>query len=393
MRNKPIRVLHVITRLDRGGSAENTLLTVAGMDPNCYASTVVVGPTQGPRSPTEERARARGVDFVELSCLVRPIRPLKDLRALLALWRLMSKERFHIVHTHTSKGGLLGRVAAWMARVPIVVHTPHGHVFYGYYGILVTRLFIWLERAAARFTHRIVALTAQDAREHVDFAIGPAEQFTVIHSGIDFSCFDRPGAEREQTRHSLGVNSAALLIGTLGRLTAIKGQMDLIQAFAIVQRQVPDSWLVLVGDGEERQALAVRAAEEGIAERVIFAGWRDDIVAVLKAMDLFAFPSLNEGMGKALVEAMYSGLPIVATAVGGVPELIEQRRNGLLVPPQRPDLLADALLELAGDKVLMHSLGVAAAASAQKYSAVHMIEKIVVLYEELLKQKGLESGE
>lgn len=157
--------------------------------------------------------------------------------------------------------------------------------------------------------------------------------------------------------------------------------------------QVPDSWLVLVGDGEERQALAARAAEEGVAKCVIFAGWRDDIVAAHKAMDLFAFPSLNEGMGKALVEAMYSGLPIVATAVGGVPELIEHRRNGLLVPLQRPDLLADALLELAGDKVLMRSFGVAAAASALKYSAAHMVEKIVVLYEELLKQKGMESGE
>ena len=392
MNGGPIRVLHVITRLDRGGSAENTLLTVAGTDPGRYATTLAVGPTQGPRSRMEERARQRGVRFVQVRHLVRPIRPLRDLCALQALWRLMRQERFHIVHTHTSKAGLLGRMAAWLARTPIVVHTPHGHVFYGYYGTRLTRLFVWLERWAAHWTDRIVALTAQDAEEHIDFGIGPAEQFAVIHSGVDFGPFDMPGCGREQTRRLLGLDAQGVVIGTLGRLTAIKGQADLVRAFAIVYRQVSDAWLLLVGDGEERDDLASLAGDLGVLDRVVFAGWRDDIAAVLRAMDIFALPSLNEGMGKALVEAMYAGLPAVATAVGGVPKLIDGGRNGLLVPPQRPDLLGAALLELARDQGQRDRLGAVATASARSYSAARMVEKIIALYEELLREKGIETS-
>ncbi len=390
MNGGPIRVLHVITRLDRGGSAENTLLTVAGTDPNRYATTLAVGPTQGPRSRTEERARQRGVRFVEVRHLVRPIRPLRDLWALQALWRLMRRERFHIVHTHTSKAGLLGRMAARLARTPIVVHTPHGHVFYGYYGTRLTRLFVWLERWAAHWTDRIVALTAQDAEEHVDFGIGPADQFAVIHSGVDFGPFDVPGCGREQTRRLLGLDAQGVVIGTLGRLTAIKGQADLVRAFAIVYRQVSDAWLLLVGDGEERDDLASLAGDLGVVDRVVFAGWRDDIAAVLRAMDIFALSSLNEGMGKALVEAMYVGLPSVATAVGGIPELIEHGREGLLVPAQQPDQLATAMIELAADDEMRCRLGEAAAQRARSYSVESMLEKIEALYDSLLEEKAIE---
>lgn len=383
-----LRVLHVITRLDRGGSAENTLLTAARMNKMRFALAVAVGPTQGARSPTEAQAREGGVEFWKVPHLVRPICPLRDILALGELWQLTRRGRYDIVHTHTSKGGLLGRLAARLAGVPVVVHTPHGHVFYGYYGPVLSRVFVWLERWAARLTDRLVALTRAEAEEQVRFGVAPAEKFAVIHSGVDFAPFHREGRDPRAVRRELGIPAEGLVIGTLGRLTPIKGQADLVTAFAGVRRQVENAWLLLVGDGEERPALEQQARALGIEGRVVLAGWREDVAAMLRAMDLFAFPSLNEGMGKALVEAMYAGLPVVATRVGGIPELIEHNREGLLVPARRPELLEAALLELAQDPPQRCRLGQAAAQKARVYSVEHMIEKLEALYMSLLEEKG-----
>ncbi|MCC7261240.1 MAG: glycosyltransferase family 4 protein [Candidatus Latescibacteria bacterium] len=378
------RVLHVITRLDRGGSAENTLLCAAHM--TGYDTVVAVGPTQGERSPTEALARQRGVEFVEVPHLVRPIRPLADLRALWELWRLMRRGRFDLVHTHTSKAGLLGRVAAVLARVPRRVHTAHGHVFYGYHGPALSRLFVWLERWAAWFTDRLVALTPAEEHDQLRFGVGSAAKFAVIHSGVDFAPFARPAADREVTRRVLGLALDGLVIGTLGRLTPIKGQADLVRAFAQVRPQVPEAWLLLVGDGEEGPGLAALVRELGVADRVVFAGWREEVPDLLRAMDIFVLPSLNEGMGKALVEAMYVGLPVVASRVGGVPDLIEAGRAGLLVPPGQPAALAAALLGLAADPHRRRELGARAAQVARAYSVESMIEKLDGLYQSLLKE-------
>ncbi len=381
--NRP-RVLHVITRLDRGGSAENTLLSAARME--AYAATVAVGLTQGEHSPTEALARERGVEFVAVPHLVRPIRPLQDLRALWELWRLMRQRRFDLVHTHTSKAGLLGRVAACLAGVPRLVHTAHGHVFYGYYGPVRSRLFVWLERWAAGFTDRLIALTSAEEADQLRFGVAPAAKFAVIHSGVDFAPFHRQGSGRQEVRAGLGIDPEGLVIGTLGRLTAVKGQADLVRAFALVRRQVEAAWLLLVGDGEEREALEDLARRLGVRDRVVFAGWRDEVPAVLRAMDIFAFPSLNEGMGKALVEAMYAGLPVVATRVGGVPELIHEGLDGLLVPPSQPAELAAALLRLVLDAPQRQVMGRAAAQHAGEYSVEKMIEKLAALYGVLLEE-------
>ncbi len=199
------RVLHVITRLDRGGSAENTLLTMAHLDPDQYEVTLAVGPSQGRMSPTLDLARDRGVRIVHIPHLIRAVHPWYDLRALGLLWRL--SRGFDLVHTHTSKAGIVGRLAARLARAPHVIHTPHAHVFYGYYSAVVTRMFLVLERIAARWCDRIVALTEADLEDHVRFNVAPGAQFIVIHSGVD--------------------------LRALGRLTAIKGQSDLIRAHRV----------------------------------------------------------------------------------------------------------------------------------------------------------------
>lgn len=387
--SRRLRVLHVITRLDRGGSAENTLLTVAGLDPDRFALAVAVGPTVGERSPTQIEARTRGVAFLDVPHLVRAPHPLHDLLALRHLRRLTAEGDYDIVHTHTSKAGFLGRRAAHRVGTPAIVHTPHGHVFYGYYGAAITSLFVQAERRAARWCHRLLALTAADRDDHLRFGVGAPLQWEIIHSGVDFTRLDRAAKPAATLRAELGIDAAALVIGSLGRLTAVKGQADLLRAFAALLPSHPQARLVLIGDGEEAAALRQLAAELSVAEATIFTGWRTDVGEVLRALDIFALPSHNEGMGKALVEAMRVGLPVVATRVGGIPELIETGREGLLVPARDPDALAAALQHLSADAGLRRALGARAAARAADYSSERMVAKIADLYERLAYERGL----
>jgi len=384
----PARVLHVITRLDLGGSAENTLLTVAGLHRERYEAVLAVGVTRGERSPTEAVARDRGIEFVDVPHLVRAIRPWHDVAAAFDLWRLCRRGGFDIVHTHTSKAGLLGRAAARLAGVPAIVHTPHGHVFYGYYGPVVTHLFVWLERLAARWCDCIIALTEEDAADHVRFGVAPRSRFRVIHSGVDFTGLDDNEDTPAGARAALGLPDQGLVIGTLGRLTAVKGQADLIEACAALRARGRDVCVALFGEGEERQALEALARERGMAEHVHMPGWQRGIGRALRSLDVFALPSHNEGMGKALVEAMYMGLPCVASDVGGVPELIASGENGLLVPPRRPGELAAALDQLAACGGLRQRLGEAAQRRARAYGADAMVDKIEALYGELTALKG-----
>ncbi|MBT3343673.1 MAG: glycosyltransferase family 4 protein [Gemmatimonadetes bacterium] len=375
------RVLHVITRLDRGGSAENTLLTVAHLDPDVYEVTLACGPSRGPMSPTLDLARKRGVRVVDIPHLIRSPSPWHDLSALISLWRL--SRGFDLVHTHTSKAGILGRLAARLARVRRVVHTPHGHVFYGYYSSLVTHVFVQLERWAAHWCDRIVALTDADLSDHLDFAVAPATQFIVIHSGVDLQALDQSNHTRAQVRQALQIPEDVCLVGTVGRLTAIKGQSDLLRAVAQLDASV---WLLMVGDGEEEEALRALAAQLGIAERVVFSGWRSDTGDMLRSIDLFAFSSLNEGMGKALVEAMYLQRPIVATAVGGVPQLITDDVHGLLVPARSPERLAQALRRLQDEPGLSSRLVEEARQRSCDFGVDSMMKRIEAMYRELLAE-------
>ncbi len=383
-----VRVLHVITRLERGGSTDNTLLTAAMADRQRYEVHVAAGPRPGAPSPLEQRAQQAEIRWIDVPDLCRAIRPLRDLRALLQLLRIVRNGRYDVVHTHTSKAGLLGRLAAWFGRVPCVIHTPHGHVFYGYYGPIISRFFVLLERLAARLCSRIVTLTERGARDHVEYGVAGPDKFAVVHSGIAFPEQSSWHQERDRLRAEWGIAAEATVIGTLGRLTAIKGQADLIVAFAELTEGGTDRWLLLVGDGEERAALEELATRCGVGDRLVWAGWRDDVYAALAAMDIFALPSINEGMGKALVEAMFVGLPCVATRVGGIPEIIRDGEEGMLVDPSSPLQLAAALGNLLADAELRTRCAAAARRRAVAYSAEAMVRSIERLYEEVLREKA-----
>jgi glycosyltransferase involved in cell wall biosynthesis len=377
-----LRILHLITRLDRGGSATNTLLTVAGF-PSLFGQSLLYGRTQ--EFPQLALNIRRQVEMMELPDLVRSPSPVKDLVAFWKIYRLLRSGRFDLIHTHTSKAGLLGRIAARLAGVPHIVHTPHGQAFNGYTGRMLTALFVLLERWAATFTDRIIGLTDQEIRDNLERGIGEPEQFVNIPSGIDLKSFERREKEPADVKASLGLSPSAVLIGSVGRLDPVKGHTYLLDAFAVLAPRFPDLHLALVGDGELLSDLRARTQHSGLTDRVLFLGWREDIHDLLHAFDLFVFPSLSEGMGRALVEAMAAGLPIVASRVCSIPEVLAEGEAGYLVEPASALSLAHGIETLLRDPELRNRLTKAARERAQRYSVEVMLQKIQILYQDLLE--------
>ncbi len=377
---RPLRVLHVITRLVVGGAQENTLLTVRELQARGYEVELAAGPETGPEGalPVPE-----GIVFHAIPTLVREIRPLADLRALWDLYRLM-RRGYDVVHTHTSKAGVLGRVAARLARVPLRVHTPHGHVYHGYGGKLRSRLFVWVERVLGRWTDVLVALTESERREHLAEKVGRAEQWCVIPSGVEIERYRKPTALR---RSDLGVPDRSFVVGCVARLVPVKGIEDAITATAQLVDRTPPVHLVLVGDGPQRAACQKLAGQLGLQERVHFLGLRRDVPDLLPLFDLLVLPSRNEGMGRVLVEAQAAGVPVVATRVGGVPDLVSEGETGRLVPPGDPAALAAAIRSLAGDRATVARMRNAARARvAESLSAEAMVASLEAVYRSRLSR-------
>jgi glycosyltransferase involved in cell wall biosynthesis len=371
-----IHVLHIITRLDVGGSTENTVISVTRMPRTEFTSSLISGRTVDPPPQLSEALQTARVPWFEVSCLIRPVGLPHDLQALWHVLRLIRRLRPDIVHTHSSKAGFVGRLAAKMARVPHILYTPHGHVFQGYFSPFVTRRFILMERLAARWTDRIITLTDAEADQHLALGIGRREQFLTIPSGIDL---DRVTAVAPR-RLVHGT-----IVGTVARLVPVKGHLFLLDAIPKILHRCPQAQFVFVGEGEMRPALEEQARRLGLGGRITFAGFQEDVPALLAGMDTFVLPSLNEGMGRVLVMAMALGKPIVATRVGGVPELLGDGEAGILVPPEDSDAIAEAVSTLLCDSPRARALGETGRRRASRYSAEAMVCALAKVYREVME--------
>jgi glycosyltransferase involved in cell wall biosynthesis len=388
-----IKVIHVITRFDKGGAAENTFLTVKGLEAIGYEVILIRGLSyESNMGPAETKAVEKcledadrsGVKILTLPELVRRIYPLDDLKTLYKLITIFSEERPHIVHTHTSKAGFLGRWAARLAGVHVIIHTPHGHVFWGYFNKWKTKAYIFLERLTATITDRIVTLTGQEKRDHLRYHIAHENKFTVIHSGVDLSRFSDSQVDPDAVKKRLEIPKGTFVVGTVGRLTHIKGHKYLIEAARKILLTRPDMTFIFLGDGELINDLKAQAASLGIYDKVKFLGWREDVAEVMATFDLFVLPSLNEGMGKVLVEAMAMGKPIIASKVGGVSDLVKNEENGLLVPPEDAEAIARSISILHSDPMKRKAMGEKGKAIAVEYGADSMVQKINRLYRKLV---------
>jgi glycosyltransferase involved in cell wall biosynthesis len=327
----------------------------------------------------EERARRSSDRTYVVPSLVRPIRPRQDARAVVELAALFARERYDIVHTHSSKAGLAGRIAGRLAGVPLVVHTIHGFPFNDQtLSAPVRRALLWSEQLAARLTDRLIAVAGPNVLEAERRGIAAAREVEVIHSGVDLGRFESvPG--RDAARERLGLPVGRPVVGTVGRLSACNAPEVFVAAARSVLERRPEALFVAVGDGEELER--VRAAI-GDDRRIRLLGHRDDVPSILPAFDAFVFPIRWGGLGRALTEAMISGLPVVASAVNGVPEVVEHERTGLLVPPDDAEGVAEAVIRLIDDPALARRLGSAARRRVvPEFGADVMVERIAALYE------------
>lgn len=385
-----VRVLRVISRLNVGGPALQTTLLNERLDPCRYDARLVTG-TEAPGEGNYVTLHGKAPERITvLSTLGREVRGMADGRALVGLVRLMRRVRPHVVHTHTAKAGTLGRVAARLARVPIVVHTYHGHVFHGYFPPGRTRIFLAVERTLARWSDCLLAVSESVRRELLTLGVGSLARFRVVPLGLDLDRYHGVDVARGILRAELGLPADAPVVTIVARLVPIKAHEVFLEAARRVRQALPASRFLVVGDGERRAALEALAAELGLGESVLFLGWRRDLERVYADATVVALTSRNEGSPVSLIEAMAAGRPVVATRVGGVPDLVEDGLTGCLVPPDDAGALATALLALLRDPERRRTLGQAARGRVcRAFTADRLVANVDALYGELLRAKGV----
>ncbi len=383
-----VRVLRIFSRLNIGGPSLHVILLTAGLRSLGYEPRLVVGKESPREGNMTALAVSKSVSCERMAGLGREIAPLQDLRALVGLARLMRSWRPAIVHTHTAKAGVLGRLAARAAGVPIVVHTYHGHVLRGYFSPAMTTVFRWLEARLARRTSALVAVSESVRQDLVALGVASAEKIRVIPLGLELAPLagDLP---RGALRREIGVGDEAPLVGMVGRLVPIKDVPTFLHAACLVRAQRPDVRFALVGDGEERPALEGLARELRLDGTVSFLGWRHDLAPVYGDLDVVVNASRNEGTPVALIEALAAARPVVATRVGGTPDLIGDDERGRLVPAGEPEALARAILEtFTGAEAARRRALAGRDHVLARHSSQRLVRDVDALYRELRTRKA-----
>jgi glycosyltransferase involved in cell wall biosynthesis len=375
-----MKIAHVITRLVAGGAQRNTLVCALHQQQSGHQVVVISGTETSREGSLLAEARDADYRWIGVPAMVRSVRPDLDLQALLRLMGIFRAEKFDLVHTHTSKGGILGRLAAAVCGVPVVVHTPHGHVFHSYFTPWKARAFEVLERFCAPLADAMVMLSTGELADHRQARVVASGCNVVIPSGVALDAF-RP----------LHCGSSPFTVGYVGRLADIKGPLDLVDAFSLHRQNYPTSRLLIVGDGPQRSEVEGRIQGHSLAAHVQMVGWQDDIREYLQQMNVLVVPSHNEGMGRVVVEAMAAGLAVLATSVGGLLDLVIPGFNGILVEPRSPQQLADRLDQLAQDSEFLRQLGHNGRSMADRFSQEVMLDRLDLLYERLCRQRGLAS--
>ena len=384
-----VRVCHVITRLDLGGAQENTLYTVGHLRAP-FAASLVCG--RGGLLD-DEASGLPGVPVTFLPSLVRPVRPWRDLRALRDLARLFRSERPQVVHTHSSKAGILGRAAARLAGVPVVVHTIHGFGFNDLQPAPLRAALVALERAASRFTTQFIAVSRANLEKGMALGIVPRGRVRLIRSGIPIAAFETAGRDEAlrsgiALRREIGLPRDAPLVGMVACLKRQKDPLTFVEAMARVAAALPRAAFVVAGDGELRAAVQARCEARGLAGKLRLLGWRRDIPGVMAALDVLVLASLWEGLPKVLPQAIAAGVPIVATAVDGTRDVLRDGVSGLLCAPGDAATIASGVIRLLNDPILGRTLAGRARAVLPEFDIDAMVRAQEDLYLELLGAAG-----
>jgi glycosyltransferase involved in cell wall biosynthesis len=384
-----VKVLRVIARLNVGGPALHVAYLTAGLADRGYDTLLVAGTVARGEESMAFVAQQRDLRIETLDELHRDVAPFNDVRAIFQLARLIRRERPTILHTHTAKAGAVGRIAALLAggaRPPVIVHTFHGHVLRGYFSAASTAGFRMLERWLAKATTALIAVSPEVRDDLVRLGVAPAAKFRVVRLGIELEeRVATDAGKREETRRLLGVSSDAFVVGWVGRMTAVKRTGDVLEGLrGLLDRNV-DAYLMLVGDGPDRDDAERAAHDLGIARRCLFLGYQDDVAALYSAIDVLILPSANEGTPVSVIEALAAERPAVATRVGGVPDVIRDGVDGYLVDPGDIDELAERLARLARNPLERAKMGAAGRARVlERYTVARLVEDTDELYRSLL---------
>jgi len=377
-----IKILHIITNLPIGGAQDNTLLTVERLDKQLWDVTLLCGPG----GAWMERAKNnQEIKLIVLDQLVRPIKLLSDIVAVYKIYKLLKVEKYDIVHTHSSKPGFLGRLAARLAGNSIVIHTIHGFPFNDFMNPVARWFFIFIERWMSRWTDKLITVSRLNLEKALALKLADPDKFINIYSGINFAKFNTGPASMDLRKH-LDIPEHVHTIGMVGRLSRQKAPELFIEAIPTVLEKFSNCRFILVGDGELRSRIELLSAKLGIKSQVIMTGFQEDIKQYLSLLDVFVLSSLWEGLGRSLTEAMYMRCPIVATAVEGVPELVEDGITGKLVKPGSPQDLAEAIIYQLEHPQQAAKMGEAGRRRVEDiFDIDKMIADIDLLYQRLYK--------
>ena len=389
MKHKLIRVLHIHTLPIVSGSGINTFLSMQGLDKNKYHVELACAPN----GRLIDLVRSNGMPVRTFRYLVQPIHPVKDLITIFSLSRFLKKNPYHIIHTHNSKAGFIGRLAGKLSKTPIIVHTVHGFAFHDQEPKWKQWLILNLERLASRWCDIMIFIS----QPLIDWALRERvvtrkEKIIKIYSGIELKKF-QPATDKERSRLRArrGFKDDEAVVGMVSKLWEGKGHILLIQAFETLLIRFPNVKLVIVGEGYLKGELKNVVSTKGLDNKVLFTGFQEDVREILTCVDIAVLPSYFEGMGRVLLEAMAMEKPVVGTRVGGIPDLIEDGVNGFLVEPGNVMELAEAILKILNEKKIAKRLGFNGRRKIQsRYSAVCMVQAIEAVYHRLLNEKGFQ---
>ncbi|MBN1870539.1 MAG: glycosyltransferase family 4 protein [Candidatus Omnitrophica bacterium] len=380
-----MNLCHIITKLELGGAQLSTLHILSRLPKDKYTISLITS-SKGMLKPDFRALSHVQCHFLPL--LHRPINPLFDLAVFLQIYFILRKDKYSIVHTHSSKAGVIGRWAARLARVPVIMHTVHGWSFNDYQRPLRRKLFIFLERMTAKFTSNIICVSQKDIDTGLKYKIAPEHKFEFIPYGIPIPKFRRSPAGIPEKKRGLGILNDDPVIGMISCLKPQKSPLDFVQASLKIYEQHPRVNFLLVGDGVLRGKCKKLLNGSPLNGRFIFTGWRRDVSEILDVMDVAVLTSKWEGMPISVMEALCKGCPVVATGVGGTPELIKNRVNGFLTQPGSHEEVAAKTLEILSDTNLFHQMKAQAASSIDETFCVdRMTEKTADLYKKMFVSK------
>lgn len=378
-----MKIVHVITRLIVGGAQENTLLSCEGQHDLGHEVTLITGPSEGPEGSLVARARGYGYRVIEVDAMRRAIGPVQDVRTYRELVRLLREIRPDIVHTHSSKAGIIGRWAAHRAKVPAIIHTIHGLAFTASTSAAVNGVYRRLEKWTAPITTRIVCVADAMAEQSLRGGIGRPEQYVTVYSGMETRAFVDPPVPREAMRQKLGLAPQHVVVGTIARLFDLKGHEDLIAIAPALCRRLPDLRFLWVGDGSRRGEFEQQIRQAGLSDRFILTGLVPpaEIPNLTGAMDILVHPSRREGLARALPQGSLAGCPVICYDIDGNREALVEGQTGFCLPPFDAVQLSEMIAVLTMDAGRRRRMGDAGRAFAlHRFDTSTMVAGLEAVY-------------